>query len=48
VLVGNTGQHTRLQFDVEGCNREQHQLLAQLKASTVLQSATSLGRLERE
>ncbi|HUC29935.1 MAG TPA: MgtC/SapB family protein [Candidatus Acidoferrum sp.] len=48
VLVGNTGQHMRLQFDVEGCNREQHQLLDQLKASRVLQSATSLGRLERE
>ena len=48
VLTGNTGQHIRLQFDVEGCSREQKQLLQQLKASTVLQSATSLGRVERE
>jgi putative Mg2+ transporter-C (MgtC) family protein len=48
VLTGNTGQHIRLQFDVEGCNREQKMLLQQLQASTVLQSATSLGRVERE
>ena len=49
VLAGNTGQHIRLQFDVEGCNREQQELLPQqLKASTVLASATSLGRVERE
>jgi hypothetical protein len=40
--------HVRLQFDVEGCSREQRQLLNQLKASTVLQSAVSLGRVERE
>src|SRR5579862_8818840 len=45
---GDTGQHIRLQFDVEGCNREQKELLRQLKASTVLISATSLGRVERE
>jgi len=48
VLSGSTGQHIRLQFDVEGCNREQKMLLQQLQASTVLQSATSLGRVERE
>lgn len=48
VLTGNTGQHIRLQFDVEGTTREQLQLLHQLKASTVLQSAVSLGRVERE
>jgi t-SNARE complex subunit (syntaxin) len=48
VLTGNTGQHIRLQFDVEGCSREQRMLLQQLKASTVLESATSLGRVERE
>lgn len=44
----NTGQHIRLQFDVEGCNREQKDLLRRLKASTVLASASSLGRVERE
>ena len=48
VLSGNTGQHIRLQFDVEGCNRDQRELLSQLKASTVLLSADSLGRVERE
>jgi putative Mg2+ transporter-C (MgtC) family protein len=48
VLSGNTGQHVRLQFDVDGFSREQHELLRQLKASPVLQSATALGRVERE
>lgn len=48
VATGNTGQHVRLQFDVEGCNREQRQLFTQLKASTVLGNVTSLGRVERE
>ncbi|HXJ90399.1 MAG TPA: MgtC/SapB family protein [Candidatus Binatia bacterium] len=48
VISGNTRQHVRLQFDVEGCSREQKKLLEELKASTVLQSATSLGRVERE
>jgi len=48
VLTGNTGQHIRLQFDVEGCNREQNMLLQKLKASSILLSATSLGRVERE
>src|SRR5580765_6057528 len=36
VMSGNTGQHVRLQFDVEGCSRDQKELLRQLKASTVL------------
>jgi len=48
VIGGNTGQHVRLQFDVEGCSREQKGLLSQLKASTVLQNAVSLGRVEHE
>jgi putative Mg2+ transporter-C (MgtC) family protein len=48
VFTGNTGQHVRLQFDVEGCTREQKELFRQLKASTVLQSAVSLGRVEHE
>jgi len=48
VSSGDTGTHIRLQFDVEGCSREQKQLLNQLEASTVLQSAVSLGRVERE
>jgi putative Mg2+ transporter-C (MgtC) family protein len=45
---GNTDQHVRLQFDVEGCNREQKELLQQLKASHVLLGATSLGRVDHE
>jgi putative Mg2+ transporter-C (MgtC) family protein len=48
VNSGSTGRHIRLQFDVEGCNREQEELLHQLKSSAILQSATSLGRVERE
>lgn len=48
VSTGSTGQHIRLQFDVEGCNREQKELFHQLKASTVLGNVTSLGRVDRE
>lgn len=48
VSSGNTGQHIRLQFDVDGCNREQKELLRLLKASTVLGAVTALGRVERE
>jgi putative Mg2+ transporter-C (MgtC) family protein len=48
VVSGSTGEHIRLQFDVEGCSREQKELLRQLKASSIFQSATSLGRVERE
>ena len=45
---GDTGHHIRMQFDVEGCSREQKELLQQLKASTVLENAVCLGRVERE
>ncbi len=48
VNSGNTGKHIRLQFEVSGCNREQRELLHELKASTVLQNAISLGRVEHE
>jgi putative Mg2+ transporter-C (MgtC) family protein len=48
VATGNTGQHIRLQFDVEGCNSEQKELFAQLKASTILGRVTSLGLVDRE
>ena len=47
-LTGNTGQYIRLRFDVEGCNREQKELLQQLKASKVLLGATSLGPVDIE
>jgi putative Mg2+ transporter-C (MgtC) family protein len=48
VISGNTGKHVRLQFDVEGCEREQNEFLRALKESTVLTSATSLGYVERD
>jgi putative Mg2+ transporter-C (MgtC) family protein len=48
VNTGSTGQHVRLQFDVDGCNREQKELERLLRASTVLGKVTSLGRVERE
>ena len=48
VVTGNTGRHIRLQFDVEGCKREQRELLQHLKASAVLGSAVALGQVERE
>ena len=48
MISGNTGQHVRVQFDVDGCNSEQKELLRLLKASKVLQSAVSLGRVEHE
>ena len=47
-FVGRTGQPIRLPFDVEGCNREQRELRQQLKASKILETATALGRVERE
>lgn len=48
MATGTTPTHIRVQFDVEGCNREQKELLRQLRASTVLQGATFLGHVERE
>jgi putative Mg2+ transporter-C (MgtC) family protein len=48
VVSGNTSQHIRLQFDVAGCNRDQKELLRELKASPVLGSVTWLGPVELE
>lgn len=48
ILTGDTGQHIRLQFDVEGCSREQKEFFSQLKSSTVLGNAVSLGQVERD
>jgi putative Mg2+ transporter-C (MgtC) family protein len=48
VISGRTRQHVRVQFDVSGCNREQDQLLRELKSSAVLGSVTSLGPVELE
>ena len=48
ILTGSTGQHVRLQFDLSGCNRDQKEMLRELKASAVLGSVTSLGPVELE
>jgi len=48
VNSASTPQHVRLQFDVEGCSRDQKELLRQLKASSIFATVTSLGRVERE
>src|SRR5580693_1111431 len=48
VASGSTGKHVRLQFDVDGCNREQKEMLRDFQASTVLQNAAWLGHVERE
>lgn len=48
VVTGSTGEHIRLQFDVDGCNRDQEKLLRQLKNSPVFGSVASLGPVERE
>ena len=48
VLTGSTGQHLRLQFDVEGCNRDQKATIPTMKASTILSGVTSLGRVDPE
>ena len=48
VASGHTGQHIRLQFDVEGCTSDQKDVLRQLRASAIFSSVTPLGRVERE
>jgi len=48
VVTGETPKHVRVQFDVEGRTRDHRQLLQQLKSSTVLEGAVSLGRVEHE
>jgi putative Mg2+ transporter-C (MgtC) family protein len=47
-VSGDTGEHIRMQFDVEGRRCDQEEILRRMKASTVLGSAVSLGRVERE
>src|SRR5215472_5808759 len=46
VLIGDTGKHVRLQFDVEGRSSEQGEIFRQLKGSTAFGSAISLGQVE--
>jgi len=48
ICTANTGQHVRLQFDVQGKHREQEELLRLMKQSPVLGSVAALGPVERE
>jgi putative Mg2+ transporter-C (MgtC) family protein len=48
VLVAETRQHVRLQFDLEGTNKEQKQVLHVLKQSSLLESVTPLGPVQSE
>ena len=48
VVSGNAGTHIRLQFDVDGSNRDQHKLFQLLKASPVFGSVAMVGPVERE
>jgi putative Mg2+ transporter-C (MgtC) family protein len=48
VLVAETRQHVRLQFELEGTNKEQKQVLHVLKQSSVLESVTPLGPVQPE
>jgi putative Mg2+ transporter-C (MgtC) family protein len=48
IVSGSTTQHVRLQFDLAGCNRDQKEVLRELKASSVLGSVTWLGPVELE
>jgi len=48
VETASTGAHIRVQFDVEGCQREQQELLGRFQASPVFSSVYRLGLVERE
>jgi putative Mg2+ transporter-C (MgtC) family protein len=48
VEAASAGNHIRVQFDVEGCLREQQELLGRLQASPVFGSVFRLGLVERE
>jgi putative Mg2+ transporter-C (MgtC) family protein len=48
IVSGSTGQHVRMQFDVSGNNRDQKEVLRDLKTSTVLSTVTSVGPVDLE
>ncbi|HEY1659258.1 MAG TPA: hypothetical protein VGG14_12980 [Candidatus Sulfotelmatobacter sp.] len=48
VLAGNSGPSARMQFDVSGWNREQKQLLRELRISSSLGGVSSLGLVEMQ
>jgi putative Mg2+ transporter-C (MgtC) family protein len=48
IQVAATKQHVRVQFDVEGTSKEQHQFLHALRQSSLLESTTPLGPVQAE
>jgi putative Mg2+ transporter-C (MgtC) family protein len=48
VQVAETRQHVRLQFDLQGTNKEQAQVLHALKQSSLLESVIPLGPVQPE
>jgi putative Mg2+ transporter-C (MgtC) family protein len=48
IASGSTREHVRLQFDLVGCDRDQKEMLRDLKASPVLGSVTCLGPVDLE
>ena len=48
VQVAETRQHVRLQFDLEGNDKEQDQVLQALKKSSLLESVIPLGPVQPE
>jgi putative Mg2+ transporter-C (MgtC) family protein len=48
VVVAETRQHVRLQFELAGTNKEQKQVLQLLKQSSVLETVTPLGPVQPE
>ena len=48
VISANTGEHIRMQFDVDGRSHDQQKLLQQLKASSVFGNVVVVGPVERE
>jgi putative Mg2+ transporter-C (MgtC) family protein len=48
VVSGSTPEYIRLQFDLVGCNRDQEEMLRDLRTSPVLGSVTCLGPVDLE
>ena len=48
VQVARTSSHVRVQFELEGTRRRQHEYLDLLRQSTVLQNVVALGPIEQE
>jgi uncharacterized membrane protein YhiD involved in acid resistance len=48
VVSGSTTEYVRLQFDLVGCNRDQEEMLRDLRTSPVLGRVTCLGPVDLE